>query len=439
MGRAALFLVTGFLIIFGMIQKSVQNRQQVLAERSPEYFYEEQSRNIASSMVEVALAKLNDNPYWTGPLTKNNFMGGEGKITIDNTDAFGSVELTVEGAVGSTTESLKTTINIIANRNAFSIYAYFTDQEKTPNGNAIYFTTGDILNGPAHTNGTIRIYGDPVFNGPISSHGGIYQTWGSDPTFNNTTDFNAKEIELPEEAPGIVDLAKTENGGIGEFNDDIFVEFKEGDPSVNNDGTVEISDQTWECIQYSQNGNCAAYNEVPDLNTTVTYNLADFNRVISTAGNMYVKGKVDGQITIHSKQDVKIMGDLEYENNNHNDHSQVISDDQLGIVSEDDTIVDNSAHSDHGSKDININASVLTLKGSFTVENYDEGGDRGTINLLGGLIQRTRGPVGLVDGTGYSKSYTYDQRFQKNSTPGFPKMKRFKIESWKEKTVQGSI
>ncbi len=439
MGRSLLLLVSGFLIIFGIIQNSVQNQQQVLQERAPEYYYQEQSRNIAGAMLEIALGNLNSGTTYLTPNsiddTTIDMLDGVGTIKVDSITNFQSrVYATISGEIQKSNGTASVTdIKVQFARDAFSIYAYFTDVETN-----IWFTTGDVLNGPVHTNGTFHIEGTPVFNGPISSHGGVKNRNNANAEYNGGKDFNAKEIELPTEVPEVVRLARTENGGIGEFDKDIFVEFKDTD-SNNNTGTVEISEAQLQCVEYYNNGDCKREDYAPKSGTVENYNLADFNGVISSNKIVYAKGKVDGTVTLHSKEKVEILGDLVYENRNYNDKSKTISDDRLGIISEGDTVVDNDAHAEdsYGNNsgiDLYIDASILSLGKRFHVQDYNKGGRKGKLHILGGLIQRERGTVGDLNGNGYYKDYQYDTRLLTGSTPGFPHEETFNIKKWREST-----
>jgi hypothetical protein len=86
-------------------------------------------------------------------------------------------------------------------------------------------------------------------------------------------------------------------------------------------------------------------------------------------------------------------------------------------------------------KDEFIQGVVLALN-QFTVENYQYGADkaeacegtltgRGCLYLTGGIIQKTRGPVGTEyvyspGGTGYIKRYSYDACAATSPPPYFP-------------------
>ncbi len=130
------------------------------------------------------------------------------------------------------------------------------------------------------------------------------------------------------------------------------------------------------------------------------------------------------------------MGDLKY---SQDPEQNPESTDLLGIISEGDVIVDENAHQDSGSKDLEINASIMALEESFEVENYNNGSYRGDLKLVGGLQQEKRGAVGTFGGwngqTGFSKDYSYDNRLLSISPPFYPRASTFSQKYWKEKPV----
>ena len=82
-----------------------------------------------------------------------------------------------------------------------------------------------------------------------------------------------------------------------------------------------------------------------------------------------------------------------------------------------------------------IHAVLLALN-IFGAESYDTGpasgeacgavnNGRGCLNLSGGVIQNTRGAVGLVDGHGYVKRYSYNACAATDPPPYFPTTGRF--------------
>jgi hypothetical protein len=147
-------------------------------------------------------------------------------------------------------------------------------------------------------------------------------------------------------------------------------------------------------------------------------------------------------------KDIRITGHLEYQTPP--DKTKPYSDEAnlkagtLGIVSEDVTI-DDAAPSDLKLHAVVLAGGKTTTNGTFSAEwwagdgdtSYGETGDlRGTLNLIGGLIQKKRGPVGTFNSSngqqlsGYSKNYKYDPRMANNPPPFFPTTGRFDQTSW---------
>lgn len=74
-------------------------------------------------------------------------------------------------------------------------------------------------------------------------------------------------------------------------------------------------------------------------------------------------------------------------------------------------------------RDLRIDAALLTLRHSFLVDNWGCGDSLGTLTITGAIAQKFRGPVatgsGKTTATGYSKDYTYDDRLRTLSPPKF--------------------
>jgi hypothetical protein len=68
---------------------------------------------------------------------------------------------------------------------------------------------------------------------------------------------------------------------------------------------------------------------------------------------------------------------------------------------------------------ISIDAAILTLAHSFIVDNYYCGSLLGTLTVNGAIAQNFRGPVGTSGGTGYLKSYNFDDRLRYTNPPHF--------------------
>ena len=70
---------------------------------------------------------------------------------------------------------------------------------------------------------------------------------------------------------------------------------------------------------------------------------------------------------------------------------------------------------------ITVSAAILSVKHSFTVQNFDQGAKLGNLTVFGGIYQYFRGPVGTGGGTGtgYGKDYNYDTRLKSLPPPSF--------------------
>lgn len=71
---------------------------------------------------------------------------------------------------------------------------------------------------------------------------------------------------------------------------------------------------------------------------------------------------------------------------------------------------------------ITVDAAILSLAHSFTVDNYDCGAPLGNLTVTGVIAQKHRGIVGVGGSTissGYVKNYNYDERLKYRSPPYF--------------------
>jgi hypothetical protein len=169
--------------------------------------------------------------------------------------------------------------------------------------------------------------------------------------------------------------------------------------------------------------------------------------VIYVSGRVALSGVVNGRVTIASPENVIIADDLR---TSVDPGSAQAADcgNIVGIFSGDSILVaDNTinapqringagayrTYDDTQEEDIH---SVLLALDIFGAENYASGSTdaepcggtdagRGCLNLNGGIIQRSRGPVGLTDGHGYIKRYSYNSCAVTDPPPYFPTTGRF--------------
>jgi hypothetical protein len=185
-------------------------------------------------------------------------------------------------------------------------------------------------------------------------------------------------------------------------------------------------------VIYVQSGACGqTYNP---------YNPYVFDGTAATAsgcGDVSVSGTYTQNITIGADDDVVVADDLVHPAN---------VDALLGLIADDNVRVAHpSTWSSSGSgqctsslcstlavptpkctnsgtptQGVQIQAAILALNGSFTVDRYFCGAGLGKLNVTGAIAQGHRGVVGVGSGsTGFLKNYVYDNRLKYRSPPKF--------------------
>lgn len=487
MGKSLLFLVGGLTLIAGYIQVQNNERMSSLPEVTSSYYEEQQARNIAKSLIDNAIENLKVNNDWQDSLAIDDVMNlgnmvnrsnsalmnkvitlanggsvggnqsGDGSPTGDE-DPNGSnyVSSALNGAlksyvmatpnkpannsVGSwdeykqllvstsTFEGIEVTTEVLMQRDSYSKYSYMTNSELSSSGGDIWFMGSDNIYGPIHTNGVFKMSGSPSFYGLITSPNAwdAHSTNPTNPNFFGGENFNAPTKESPTNYELDKLAAAAATNGIT-FDGDIEIEFHENGGV----GYADIRKQivtTYTCGSRWRPRICTSTTWEEE-----TIDLTTIQGVISTSGTIKVEGELKGNITLHSEDEIEITGDITYFTSPLIDSS---STDLLGLVSEGDVVIDRYAHSANGSQDLTIHGSIMALNTSFTVENYNSGGAKGTLNLLGGIVQKNRGPVGTFSGTtivsGYAKNYQYDGRLKASIPPSFPRESIFSIVYWKD-------
>ena len=391
MGQYALILIAGFMLVFGWAQTSLNRNDEQAVENMVFYYEHSSAQNLANSSARIALTRLTqDASGFNGWIDLPMFDGQSTVILADNTSdttlVRGFIRVTATATVGDMTH----TSVVLWKRTPFSHYAYFTNVEPL-----IYFITPDTLKGPVHTNGTMHISGSPVFQGIVTSP----NPWvgvGA-PEFQQGADFNHPVVTLPINLDPLIDAAQ--DGGAAVIlatGKTLWLDFL-SNGTVNyvvlNTGTSPGGSTTW-----------------------TNFDLSTINGVIGCNRDIHIKGTIHGQFTVASKTNVYIEGDILYAN----DPRLGPSNDLLGIVSKQQIIVVQNAAN---ATNCEIHASLMALD-KFTVENYGGGTPRGTLSILGGVIQETRGAVGTFSGqtlvTGYKKNYQYDDRLMTMLPPFYP-------------------
>jgi len=171
-----------------------------------------------------------------------------------------------------------------------------------------------------------------------------------------------------------------------------------------------------------------------------------FRGVLFFEGLIGVSGVLNGRVTVVSNDNIVLLDDFTYSvpanAEKCNDiagflsaHNFYVSDNNLNTPQHfPGASGDRRTYDDTGSEF--IDAVILTLDRSFTVEHYWDGprssemcegqpNGRGCLYLTGGLIQQTRGAVGLTSGEGYIKRYAYDANARFCPPPHYPTTGRY--------------
>lgn len=264
----------------------------------------------------------------------------------------------------------------------------------------VWFVTGDLLQGPVHTNDQLNIYGDPVFDGPVSSvsdtinyyHGGPPE---DNPDFVQSLTLGAPSIQLPT----TTDIVNTTRAAAQQA-DGVYLTGNTQITLVSN-GTMNVT-----------NSNKGWVNQ----NMTLPAN----NALFVDNGYVDISGTLNGQLTVGTNNNIFVVNNLLYNNDPRVDPS---STDILGLVSQNNVYVDSSAP-----YNVEIDAYIVALNTSFGVDNYNYG-LKGLLTILGGITQYRRGPVGTFNSTtgerisGYTKDYQYDARLSNIAPAYFPPAK----------------
>ena len=141
-------------------------------------------------------------------------------------------------------------------------------------------------------------------------------------------------------------------------------------------------------------------------------------------GDVFVEGNIKGQLTIASENNTYVTGDIRYQD----DASM------LGLVAQNSVWVWNPvsrtgpywdpsygtyySYSLLNSGSRVIQAAIVSVQHTFQVQNYDQGGMRGDLTVVGAIAQKFRGIVRGGD-NGFDKDYRYDKRLEFKAPPKF--------------------
>lgn len=158
-----------------------------------------------------------------------------------------------------------------------------------------------------------------------------------------------------------------------------------------------------------------------------------YNGVLSSSRDIYVEGVVENQLTIVSKDDIFIDGDITLDGVARGDMPALANPDMLGLVAGDDIII--SKHYLRESGDLHVYAALFANKGKLKAEGYKEydsdestweANGRNELHLIGSSLVDKQ--CGTFRGTTYGfRMHNWgDPRFMGNiaAPPGLPDVRQ---------------
>ena len=405
----------------------------------------------------------------------------------------GTVQLTSTGRVRGVTRTIRANLR----RRNFLDYLYFTNFESLDPQSGYYpdpataaavcdrywyagrpsnpcvrisFTSGDVIDGPLHSNDQLSVMGSPTFNGVVTTAwtgtmacpptAGFNYRWNGINGCADTPNFQpgdpavAPILTLP---PSNTALKTETDAGVGKtgclFTGPTRI-------TLNSNGTMTVDSP----FTPTTGRNCAPTGTMPLPANGVVYVEsvpagqtspnpvcpagenpigypipADVTTYGCRDGDAFVSGTLRGQLTIGTENNVVVVANTTYQT------SGPASSDMLGLVANNFVQVYHPVDNDGQNLTDNrnptntftnprIDAAILALNHSFIVQNYAEGAQLGTLQINGVIAQQWRGPVGTSGGTGYLKDYNYDTRLQYQSPPHALDLAQaaFRLKLWSE-------
>jgi hypothetical protein len=402
-GKASLILVMGFSIVLSYISFNLNSFSTQAIGNMSSYYEVTASHNLALAGANTGLAKFYQDTTWVNSSMTQSFntalMTGAFTVRVTPVGTEKLMLRSVASYPSSAHGTIYDTVEVYFARskeNSFSMYAWMTNDE-----GGVYWITKDTVWGRVHTNGTFSVNGKPAFMQKATTVKGFSPKVGTGTNsaiFKNGYETGVAKIQYPSDFSGLVNAS---NAGGRHYSGNIYVTLSPGS-SATGDGKAYIrSSSTGPVID--------------------SIGLSDptFNGVLRGEQRVYVQGKLDGKLSILASTDLYITDDITYEQN----PLAGSSDDMLGLIAESDLVVaDNTANRTN----CVIDAALFTRTGSFRAENYSTRPVSGTLQLLGSIVQNTRGAVGTFSGStitsGFSKRYRYDDRFAVSTVrpPFFP-------------------
>jgi len=303
--------------------------------------------------------------------------------------------------------------------------------------NEIQFVGGDTIQGPLHTNDDILVCNSPTFGrGPQDnievSGTGWRQNSGcsGQPNILGTWKPNSPVLTPPPSDTSLKQVVEPSYL----FSGTTTIVLNNASMTVTN-ANLNPTTQT---LPFPSNG--VVYVDNGACGVTAYQPLSPYSDPAGCA-DVYVSGTYSADLTIASAKDIIVRNSILRS-----------GDPMLGLIANNFVRIyhpvspDPNAPTDHTKcvnasgtpTNVEVDAALLALNHSFTVDSYFCGSPLGTLTVKGTIAQEFRGPVGTGSGsqiaTGYLKNYTYDDRLRLREPPHFldPVQASWRIQRYAE-------
>ncbi len=432
-GKASLFLVMGFSLIFLVFGHNFNTMSSGSVENFTDYYSDNVSRNLAASGANMAANAMFLDNEWTTGYSDLHMDGGVLNVGVVTVNAGQHIKKIVSNATYSGTTH---TVEVILAPSRFSKFAYYSENE----GNNIRWTGKDTVFGPFHTQDNLLCDNHPVFGvtGYRTTIKGklVYADYYSVYGLNDPTSKSPKSQRDAYTQSKAAD--KPEFHGSFDAGVDEPLPLNGLDPlrvAAADDGLV-INKTTPNDTAYITFVNDSVKIKMGYKKAITTYltSQAAHNGVIYASGmDIRLKGTVAGQYSVVGDKNIYLDDDIKYKTD---PKKYPTSMDLLGVLAQKNILITDDKHGNNPTKNLVIDAALYVQEGGFGAQNYDTRSIDGNINLLGGITQNIRQAVGTYSGTtmktGFNKLYRYDERLMYMYPPFFPTCGGFQIMSWKE-------
>ncbi len=302
----------------------------------------------------------------------------------------------------------------------------------------IQFVTADHIDGPLHTNDDILVCGGPTFGRTAQdsievSGSGYRQACSGTPNILGTWKPYSPVLTPPPSSTSLKQIADARYIFRGRTtivlgSNQITVTNANLSPTTQNwsyppEGIVYVDHDTRTGCAVTAYQPLSPYSD--PVGCAVAYVRGTYNDdlTIASAKDIIVNGNItrsgDRMLGLIADNFVRVYHPTQPDSNNPNDKTDCVNDRTTPT-------------------DVSIDAAILALNHSFTVDGYFCGSPLGTLTVRGTIAQKHRGPVGRGSGatisSGYVKDYNYDDRLRLREPPHFidPVQASWRIQRYTE-------